>query len=73
MKRPKHEKLTELMTDAMWSQGNSLRSITDPNRMVEVVEVITNLLRSQPRSEDDGGALAWAADFLEKRLQEDAE
>jgi hypothetical protein len=71
--RPKHEKLTELMTDAFWAGDNSLRSITDPQRMVQVVTAIQQLLRSQPRSEDDGGALAWAADFLDKRLQEDAE
>jgi hypothetical protein len=61
------------MTDAFWAGDNSLRSITDPQRMVQVVTAIQQLLRSQPRSEDDGGALAWAADFLDKRLQEDAE
>jgi hypothetical protein len=71
--RPKHEKLIEKMTDAFWSGDNCHRSITDPSRMAQVVFTITTLFREQPRSEDDMGALSWAADFLEKRLQEDAE
>lgn len=71
MKRPKHEKLTELLTDAFWSADNGQRPLTDPDRMLSVVGAITTLFRSQPRSEDDMGVLAWAADWLEKRLEED--
>lgn len=73
MKRPKHERLTELMTDAMWCADNAHRSITDPQRMVPVVAVIQQLLRSQPRNEDCDGCLEWAADWLDIRLVEDAE
>jgi hypothetical protein len=72
-KRPKHERLTELLTDAFWSYANADRSVTDPERMTAVVGVITDLLRSQPRCEDSDGCLQWAADFLDKRLQEDAD
>jgi hypothetical protein len=73
MKRPKHERLIEKMTDAFWSGDNCNRSITDPQRMAQVIFTITTLFREQPRSKDDMGVLSWAADWLEIRLQEDAE
>ena len=73
MKRPKHERLIEKMTDAFWSGESTSRSITDPERMVPVIGAIQTLLRSQPRSEDDMGCLEWAADWLDSRLEEDAE
>lgn len=73
MKRPKHERLIEKMTDAFWSGDNYNRSITDPQRMLPVVAVIQQLLRSQPRNEDCDGCLEWAADWLDIRLVEDAD
>jgi hypothetical protein len=73
VKRAKHEKLTELLTDAFWSGDNCNRSVTDPERMVSVIAAIQQLLRSQPRNEDCDGCLEWAADWLDIRLVEDAE
>jgi hypothetical protein len=73
MTHPKHERLTELMTDAMWCADNAHRSITDPERMVPVVAVIQQLLRSQARIEDYDGCLGWTADWLDTHLVEDAE
>jgi hypothetical protein len=69
--RPKHEWLVERMTDAMWGMGNNQRSVTDPVRMEAVLQVVIDELRSQPRSVDDLGALAWAALYLEERLKEE--
>ena len=69
--RPKHERLTELLTDAFWSAENGQRALTDPDRMLAVVAAICTLLRAQPRSVDDMGALEWAADWLNIRLEED--
>jgi hypothetical protein len=73
MTRPKHEHLIEQMTDAFWGVGNKHRTLTDAERMIPVLAVITTLLRAQPRSVDDMGALEWTADWLEIRLQEDAD
>jgi hypothetical protein len=66
MNTPKHERLVELLTDAFWKRDCS---VTDPDRMIDVVERIIQLLRAQPRSVDDDGCLAWAALFLEERLE----
>jgi len=68
---PKHDRLVERMMDAYWSMNNTRRSVTDPERMREVVACICEELRKQPRSVDDMGALQWAADWLEIRLEED--
>jgi hypothetical protein len=73
MKRPKHERLIEKMMDSYWNAENTARSITDPQRMVAVLGVVTELLRSQPASHDEDGCLGWAAAWLEKRLLEDYE
>jgi hypothetical protein len=73
MTNPKHERLIEKLMDAYWSAENGKRSTTDPDRMLVVIACITTLLRSQPRSVDDMGALEWAADWLDIRLEEDAD
>jgi hypothetical protein len=73
MSKTKHDRLIELLMDGYWSYANGNRAVTDPERMTAVVGVIINLLRSQPRCEDADGSLQWAADFLDKRLQEDAD
>jgi hypothetical protein len=73
MTRPKHERIQELMMDAMWNLDNTARSITDPARMNAVLQVVIDLLRLQPSMADEDGCLAWAARWLEKRLQEDTE
>ena len=71
MSTPKHDKLIEKMMDGYWSMGNAQRAVTDPARMREVVGCICEELRKQPRSADSDGALQWAADWLEIRLEED--
>jgi hypothetical protein len=73
MTHPKHERLIEKLMDAYWSAENGKRALTDPDRMLAVIACITSLLRSQPRSVDDMGALEWAADWLDIRLEEDAD
>jgi hypothetical protein len=73
MTRPKHERLVEVLTDAFWSAENGKRALTDSDRMLAVIACINTLLRSQPRADDCNGSLQWAADFLEKRLEEDAD
>jgi hypothetical protein len=73
MTNPKHERLIEKLMDAYWSAENGKRALTDPDRMLAVIACITALLRSQPRADDCNGSLQWAADFLEKRLEEDAD
>jgi hypothetical protein len=65
--------ITEVLTDAFWSERQGIsRSVTDPTRMVLVIEEVINILRSQPRHEDDNGSLAWAAWWLESQLEIDA-
>jgi len=68
MSVPKHERMIERMTDAFWRKD---ASVTDPERMTDVVHCIIGILREQPRAVDDDGALAWAALFLEERLEEE--
>ena len=68
---PKHDRLIEKMMDAYWSMNNARRSVTDPERMREVVGCICEELRKQPRALDSEGCLGWAADYLETRLEED--
>jgi hypothetical protein len=71
MNTPKHERLIERLMDGYWCADNGSRSISDPERMVAVVAVITRELRAQPRSVDCEGCLEWAAYYLETRLAED--
>ena len=68
---PKHERLIERMMDAYWSLGNNSKSLSDPDRMRDVVTCICAELRKAPRSEDDMGVLSWTADWLELRLDAD--
>ena len=70
MTTPRHERLIEKMTDAFWKQGTS---VTDPNRMTDVVECLVGILREQPKSVDDDGCLYWAALWLEERLRAEEE
>lgn len=71
MTRPKHEHLIEQMTDAWWGIDNKHRTLTDAERMIPVLAVITTLLRAQPSAADEDGCLSWAARWLDTRLQED--
>ena len=64
--------ITEKLTDAFWCGRNGFQSVTDPVRMVAVVETVISLLRDQPRHEDEQGALSWAAWWLEEQLAIDA-
>jgi hypothetical protein len=73
MTNPKHERLIERLMDAYWSAENGKRALTDPDRMLAVIACITTLLRSQPSAADEDGCLSWAARWLDKRLEEDAD
>jgi hypothetical protein len=68
---PKHERLIERMTDAFWSIENNSRSITDPDRMRDVIALICTEFRKVPHAADDSGCLAWTAQWLETRLRAD--
>jgi hypothetical protein len=66
---PKHERMIERMTDAFWRKDTS---VTNPDRMVDVLHYIIDELRGQPRAVDDEGCLSWAALYLEERLEAEA-
>lgn len=70
MRTPKHERLIELLTDAFWLKDTS---VTSPERMVDVVERLVEILQSQPRTVDDDGALYWAGQWLKERLEREAQ
>jgi hypothetical protein len=70
---PKHERLIERLTDCFWSAENGQKTLTDPGRMVPVVNYICNLLHSKAQSEEDHKALQKAADFLQAQLEKDNE
>lgn len=67
---PKHERLIEHLTDAFWKRD---LSVTDPDRMTDVVERLVLILQSQPRTVDDDGALFWAGQWLKERLDAEAQ
>lgn len=67
---PKHERLIELLTDSFWKQDVS---VTSPERMVDVVERLVEILQSQPRAVDSDGSLFWAGMWLKERLEREAE
>lgn len=56
------------MADKFWLRD---ASVTDPARLGDALGAVITLLRQQPRTIDGDGALSWAADWLEKRLEED--
>jgi hypothetical protein len=63
---PKHERLIERLTDAFWLRDVS---VTAPERMIDVVERLVEILQSQPRGVDDDGSLYWAGQWLKERLE----
>jgi hypothetical protein len=71
MSVPKHDRLIERMTDAFWSMNNAQRSVTDPERMREVIACICAEMRKAPRALDSEGCLGWAAAHLEARLEDE--
>lgn len=64
--------ITEKLTDSFWCERNAHQAVTDPVRMVAVLQAVIALLRDQPRHEDEQGALSWAAWWLEEQLAIDA-
>jgi hypothetical protein len=68
MSKTKHDRLIEKLTDSFWKQDTA---VTNPARMVDVLECLIEILREQPRSVDDAGALAWTALWLERRLEQE--